>query len=302
VAPAWRRPLTGLAALAAGGLAVRGLVERHAYVLRRVTVPVLAPGQRAWRILHLSDLHLCRRDRRLAAFVQGLADTHPDLVVSTGDNVAEARALPLLGEALAPLGRYPGVFVFGSNDFYRAHLKSPLAYFTGRRRPPRDEDRLPTAALRDLLQSFGWRSAEEQRFVVDVAGQPVEVRGTGDAHLDYDDYGAVAGPPDPAAGLALGVTHAPYSRVLDAMAGDGVSLILAGHTHGGQVCLPGGGALTVNCDLDVRRAKGLSWWETGDRTAALHVSAGLGTSPYAPFRLFCRPEATLLILIPRAGR
>jgi predicted MPP superfamily phosphohydrolase len=193
------------------------------------------------------------------------------------------------------------VFVFGSNDYYKPRLKSPLRYFTARRPEVRDADRLPAHALRALLEGFGWLHADNQRFLIDVDGRPVEIRGTGDAHMGWDDYGAVAGPPDPAAELSLGVTHAPYRRVLDGMAGDGLSLILAGHTHGGQVCLPGWGALTTNCDLDLKRAKGLSWWEAGDRTAALYVSAGLGTSPLAPVRFACRPEAGLLILIPRAG-
>jgi predicted MPP superfamily phosphohydrolase len=274
--------------------------ERTSYRLRRVTVPVLAPGQRALRLLHISDLHLTRRDAKLIEFVRSLGDLHPDLVVSTGDSLGDPRALPALARALDPLFRYPGVFVFGSNDYFGPRLKNPLAYF----RPPDvrgDGTPLPTGALRQLLLSAGWRDAQEAKFTLDVAGQTVEVRGTSDAHMGDDDYGAVSGPVSPGAALALGVTHAPYTRLLDAMTGDGVGLILAGHTHGGQICLPGHGALVTNCDLDPARASGLSWWEYGDKTAALHVSAGLGTSPLAPVRLACPPEATLLILIPRAG-
>jgi predicted MPP superfamily phosphohydrolase len=121
------------------------------------------------------------------------------------------------------------------------------------------------------------------------------VRGVDDPHISRDHYDAVAGPFDPAADLSLGVTHAPYLRILDAMAADGADLVLAGHTHGGQLCVPGVGALVTNCDLDRKRAKGLS----SHRGAALHVSAGLGTSPYAPVRFACRPEATLLTLTAR---
>ena len=75
----------------------------------------------------------------------------------------------------------------------------------------------------------------------------------------------------------------------------GLPLVFAGHTHGGQVCVPGMGALVTNCDLDRKRAKGLSTHEG----AALHVSAGLGTNPYAPVRLACPAEATILHLVPR---
>jgi uncharacterized protein len=100
----------------------------------------------------------------------------------------------------------------------------------------------------------------------------------------------------------LGVTHAPYHRVTDAMASDGCSLVLAGHTHGGQLCVPGWGALVTNCDLAPGRAKGLSPHACdteGSVATWLHVSAGLGTSPYAPIRFACPPEATLLTLLPR---
>ena len=107
----------------------------------------------------------------------------------------------------------------------------------------------------------------------------------------------MAGPVDRDADeVAVAVTHAPYRRVIDAMAYDGHDLIMAGHTHGGQVCVPLYGALVTNCDLDTRRVKGLSQHSAGGHTSWMHVSAGLGTSPYAPVRFACPPEATLLTL------
>ena len=129
---------------------------------------------------------------------------------------------------------------------------------------------------------------------MEVSGLTVAAAGVDDPHLGRDRYDAIAGPPSPVANLTLGVTHAPYTRVLDRFAADGYQLVMAGHTHGGQLCLPGYGALVTNCDVDRTRAKGASNW--GTRTA-LHVSAGIGTSPYAPFRFCCRPEATLLTLV-----
>ena len=89
--------------------------------------------------------------------------------------------------------------------------------------------------------------------------------------------------------------HRAARWVLDRFAEDGYDLVLAGHTHGGQLRLPGYGALVTNCDLDRSRARGVSDW--GDMK--LHVSAGLGTSPYAPVRFCCRPEASLLDLVAR---
>jgi len=124
----------------------------------------------------------------------------------------------------------------------------------------------------------------------------IAAAGVDDPHIDRDRYDTIAGPANAAANLRLGVVHAPYTRVLDRFAADGYQLVMAGHTHGGQLCLPFRGALVTNCDLDTRRAKGLSQHSADGRTAWLHVSAGVGTSPYAPIRFACPPEATLLTL------
>lgn len=91
--------------------------------------------------------------------------------------------------------------------------------------------------------------------------------------------------------------------MLDAFARDGYDAVLAGHTHGGQVCLPGGRALTTNCDLEPARARGVHRHppasSPGDPGSTwMHVGAGLGTSPYARVRIACRPEAVLLTLVP----
>ncbi len=127
-----------------------------------------------------------------------------------------------------------------------------------------------------------------------IAGRRIAVAGVDDPHTKRDRYQRIAGRADPAADLRLGLTHSPEPRVLDAFAEDGYDLVLAGHTHGGQLRLPGVGALVTNCDLETARARGLH--RHGE--AWLHVSAGLGTSPYAPVRFACRPEASLLTLVP----
>ena len=71
---------------------------------------------------------------------------------------------------------------------------------------------------------------------------------------------------------------------------------MAGHTHGGQVCVPVSARWSPTATWTPAGSKGLSHHSAGGQTAWLHVSAGLGTSPYAPFRFACRPEATLLTL------
>ena len=86
--------------------------------------------------------------------------------------------------------------------------------------------------------------------------------------------------------MRLGVAHAPYLRVLDQFARDGYDAVLAGHTHGGQVCLPFVGALTTNCDLDNARAKGVHRHpaDSAARRPRVDVDARLGRGRHQPLR------------------
>lgn len=293
-------------AVGAGTLAYASLIERNAFTLRRASLPVLPSGAASLRILHVSDIHLVPRQSRKVKWIRSLAAVEPDLVVNTGDNLADLAAVPAVLRALEPLLAVPGVFVLGSNDYFAPSLKNPARYLTRAYARPGESIPLPTADLVHAFTQAGWADLTNARTVVSVGGQALEFVGVDDAHLDYDRYAAVAGPSDPTAALTVGVTHAPYLRVLDAMTADGAGLVIAGHTHGGQLCLPFYGTLVTNCDLDRRRAKGVSrWWpgagaapssQAPPSAAWLEVSAGLGTSPYAPVRFACRPEATLLTL------
>lgn len=294
-----RLALAGAACLAYGTFA-----EPRMYRVRRFSVPVLPPGAPRLRVLHLSDVHALARQHSTLEFISALGGLEPDLVVSTGDHIAEAAAIEPLGEALGRLLRCPGVFVTSSNDYTGPSLKNPLAYLwrtTGGQHPGPREEPLPTDRLRAVLGSGGWVDVTQARHSLTLRGVRVELRGTDDAHLELDDYSEVAGRPERGTQVAIGVTHAPYRRLLDAMTADRVRLILAGHTHGGQVCLPGYGALTTNCDLPTRKARGLSKHRADGHTSWLHVSAGLGASPLSPFRFACPPEVSLLTLVPRSN-
>ena len=304
-ARAWASGVGALAVTGTAGL-TWALVEAQAYVLREVRVPVLAHGSRELRVLHISDLHLTPGQHRKAAWVRQLADTEPDLVVNTGDNLAHPASLPVLLRALGPLLDVPGVFSLGSNDYYGPVPRNPARYLLPDSRDKGShwgEPNLPGRELRAALVSRGWSDLANKRAVLEVSGQQLSFVGAGDAHMDLDEIPEPSA--EPVSAVAhLGVTHAPYQRVLDGFRADGCDMTFAGHTHGGQLCLPLVGALTTNCDLDNGRAKGLHGWPGArpdeDPTSMwLHVSAGLGTNPYTPVRFFCRPEATLLTLVPR---
>jgi predicted MPP superfamily phosphohydrolase len=253
---------------------------------------VLPPSWAPLRVLHLSDLHLLPRHERRAGWVRRLGRYEPDLVVSTGDHLSSADAIPLLAETLGALtsGGTAAVFVPGNNDYFSPVRPSLTGYLTGgppRRRTPD----LPWPTAVTALEDRGWTDLTHRRVTLQVGGRPVVLTGTDDAHLHRDRYGLVAGPVD---GFGIGVTHTPQRALLRAYARDGHALVLAGHTHGGQLRVPAAGPLVTNCDLQRRRARGLTSGEGG----WLHVSAGLGTSPYLPVRFCCRPEATLLDLVP----
>ena len=276
-------------------------VEPHLPVLRTVRVPMPTVSGAPLRVLHLSDLHLMPRHRRRAAWVRGLASLQPDLVVSTGDHWSSAGSLDLLVSTLCSLtaGGTPAVLVPGNNDYFTPIRPSARHYLTGRTSAPGRTADLPWRTAVAALVDGGWTDLTQRRVQLEVAGRIVTLTGTDDGHLRRDRYDEIAGS---AVGLGIGVTHTPARRLLRRFADDGYGLVLAGHTHGGQLRTPVLGPATTNCDLERSRARGLSRLDGGDEADRgdgwLHVSAGLGTSPYLPVRLCCRPEATLLELVP----
>ncbi len=309
------RTAAGAGALAltgAGMLAWGALVEARNFRVRTERLPILAAGGRPFRILHLSDIHLVPTQSDKLAWLRSLADLRPDLVVNTGDNIGAAESVPLLLEALDPLLDVPGVFVPGSNDYYAPKPANPLRYLAGPSTQDPNRTELPWRRLFEQFTARGWVDLGNRQAARSVGGVPIEFAGTDDPHLGRDAWpgfaAASAGTGAAGAGhgtghdagsptLRFGVTHAPYRRVLDAMVRDGADVLFAGHTHGGQVCVPFYGALVTNCDLPTRQASGLSAWTTDGRTVPLEVSAGIGTSPKVPIRFACRPEAVVLDVV-----
>ena len=122
------------AAVAAGslvaGIGYASIIERNAFVTREVTIPVLTPGSTPLRVLHISDIHMRPNQRRKQAWLRELAGLQPDLVVNTGDNLAHLKAVPAVVQSLGDLLSVPGVFIFGSNDYFGPRLKNPANYLT----------------------------------------------------------------------------------------------------------------------------------------------------------------------------
>jgi predicted MPP superfamily phosphohydrolase len=300
--------LTG-AAVGLGALAWGTLVERNRFTVRHEVLSVLEPGSRPLTVLHLSDLHLAPWQTEKQEWVRGLAVYEPDLVVNTGDNIGHVDAHSALEHTLEPFRGVPGVFVNGSNDYYGPTPKNPFSYFGGPSRARRAPTPLDVGRMEAFFADLGWLDLNNTARAVEIRGSRLELFGVNDAHRGWDRLDRLPGAlddlrenvrwhddrrgPDP---ISIGVTHAPYQRVLNSFVNNGADIIFGGHTHGGQVRVPGYGALVTNCDVPRSKVSGLSTWSHARKTAHLEISAGLGTSIYAPVRFDCRPEAVVVTL------
>jgi predicted MPP superfamily phosphohydrolase len=295
-------------AAGAAGIVYSAGFEVRSFRLRRVTVPVLPPGLGPLRVLQVSDIHLVGGQRKKQRWLRSLAGLRPDFVINTGDNLSDPEGVPEVLDALGPLMEFPGAYVFGSNDYYGPKLRNPARYLLEKasgkhglngNAPAVGAIHNPWEDLRDGFDAAGWQNLTNTRGVLKIEGVSIELTGLDDPHIKRDRYERVAGGPSGTYDFSMAVVHAPYLRVLDSFTADGYPLILAGHTHGGQLCIPFYGALVTNCDLDTDRVKGLSTHTAADHTSYLHVSAGCGTNRYTPVRFACPPEATLLTLVGR---
>ena len=265
------------------------------YVLREAEMPILPPGHDDIRVLHFSDLHLTPARKKEIADIKSFISLKPDLVISTGDFLAHKNAVPVVLDALDGLLDIPGLFVFGSNDYYEPIPKNPLKYLLPNHGKRKHGPELAWQELDTGLQARGWKNINTSRTTITIKKTVIEARGTDDAHLEFDDYSLVAGEAGKCH-VAIGVTHAPYLRIIEGMKNDHLDAIFAGHTHGGQVRLPwpgGSKALTTNCDLPNWRARGLT---VVKGEPLLNVSAGMGTGPFSRIRVASPPEVSLVTL------
>jgi predicted MPP superfamily phosphohydrolase len=264
-------------------------IERFRYRVLRHRLDILPAGAEGpLTVLHLSDLHFLRRDPRKTRFLASLPA--PDVTVVTGDFLAEPEAIEAAVESLRVVrGRLASWFVLGSNDYFVPRPLNYLAYFRKRRKRRRARHGRAPELTRALVED-GWVDLTNARRRLSLDGLEVDVLGLDDAHIHRHDLRIAPRGADDR--MSVAVMHSPDSA--PEAAALGYDLIVAGHTHGGQVRLPGVGALVTNCSMPPRLASGLIRMGS----AVLHTSRGLGTSKYAPFRFWCRPEATYLELGP----
>lgn len=303
--------LTG-AALGVSTLAW-GSIERRMPIVRNYTLTL--PAKRKISpitVLQIADLHMYPGQEFIIDFLDQVAQDHSyDFIIATGDNFGDTNALDLIQRAYAPFSGTPGAFVFGSNDYYSPRRRNWARYVVKNRWTTSQEDLrtvpdLPFEELRTYLLDLGWVDLNNASATVALGTTKLALTGVDDPHIKRDRPVPLPSTWGTEGVLTVGVTHAPYRRVLDGWTVAGADLIMAGHTHGGQLGLPGVTSLVTNCDLPRSHGKGLHPWEVTDLTpyvgdsiteplrSWLHVSAGLGTSPYAPFRIATRPEVSII--------
>jgi predicted MPP superfamily phosphohydrolase len=276
-------------------------IERFWFAIKKSELKILPIGSQDIVVLHISDIHMAPWQKYKQRWIRKLNDkVNPDLVINTGDNLGHARGIKPVLDALNPLTGTPGVFVNGSNDLYAPAKRNPLQYLLHPSERHREEDenlRLDTDLLNAGFTNFGWHEINNKATQMTVKGTNISFYGTDDPHELRDDAAKAKTELQKLtkADLVIGVTHAPYLRVLEELSE--ADIVFAGHTHGGQVCWPFlGRALVTNCDLPTKYARGLHQVPLKNKKLWLNVCAGLGHSIYAPVRLACRPEVRVITL------
>jgi len=289
--------------LVLGVLIWASCIERFWFAIKRSELNILPPGSQDIVVLHISDMHMAPWQKYKQNWIRKLnTKIQPDLVINTGDNLGHPEAVHPVLDALKTLTGVPGVFVNGSNDIYAPSKRNPIMYLlrpSEHHRADQAHLKLDTDELISGFKSFGWQDLNNTAATISVKGVSLNFIGSDDPHELRDDLdkATVSLSQLPKAEILIGVTHAPYLRVLEQFSKAGSDLVFAGHTHGGQVCWPfWGRALVTNCDLPTKYARGLHQTNLKAAKLWINVCAGLGNSIYAPVRLACRPEVRVITL------
>jgi predicted MPP superfamily phosphohydrolase len=248
-----------------GGLYGRGR-RNAAKVQLRVNQIVSARLPRefhGFRILHLSDLHADMSEPAMDRVIELAVGLDYDICVLTGDY----------------RGKTFGPFDAAVNGVarVRASLKGPLFGVLGNH---------DTVRMVPALEDLGIRMLMNELEMIERNGAHIYLAGVDDAHFFRVDNieKAIAGVPAGAFSILLSHTPEIYRQAAHA----GFDLLLAGHTHGGQICLPGG--IPITLDSNLPRAMGSGAWMYHGMTG--YTSVGAGSSVVA-VRLNCLPEITL---------
>jgi len=283
--------------LLCGGAVLAALLGLLVYTLwvepRRLLVLrqelALPPGfafDRPVRLLHVSDLHLTGRELDKSRRLRRIGRLEVDLAVITGDFIETNAGIDAVRRALRHLKPPHGVYaVFGNHDYYVYGLRD---LFFPRRSGPASAQSERLAAV---LESLGVNVLRNAHRAVPVAGGRLVLIGLDDYYSDRHDLDAAfAGAPED--GFRILLSHSP--DIVELLGERRVQLVLAGHTHGGQVRLPVLGTPVTRSGLSAEHVSGLSQ----HAGTPVHVTRGVGSGLWTPMRFRCLPEVSILYLCP----
>ncbi|MCC7529083.1 MAG: metallophosphoesterase [Candidatus Melainabacteria bacterium] len=240
--------------------------------------------RRLFRILHISDLHLSKPESHKIDFIRKITDADFDLIILTGDVFEDLSGIEYAENLLSRRPRLGAYAVLGNHDYYDYNMfhKTVGRIIKPFRHPREKRDVKPFV---EALQNGGFDVLRNESRCLKEHG----------LHIVGIDYPGIKEPElarladqAPAHHLKLCVFHTP--KKLHFITNAGFQLALGGHTHGGQVRIPGFGPLITDSELSRHEASGLI--RRGD--TAFHISRGLGADPRSNIRFFCPPAATIV--------
>ena len=258
-----------------------------------IQIPDLPAGLEGLRILHIADTHFPRNGASLSRFLDTVAQMNYDIILATGDSCESRLGWPTVVEAFRRLDPKLGIYAsIGGHERYRGvgSVRDLWSQILGALQIGEHATVDPTPLI-EALEQEGVRVLVNEHVSVEISGELVRIVGIDDAYMGLADLDA-AMPPDeggPAA-FNLLLSHTP-DGLLHPRASE-FPLALCGHTHGGQIRVPGYGAPVRHAAaVDRKRPDGLLRF---GRTQA-YVSRGFGTAG-VPLRFGCRPEIGIVEL------
>lgn len=304
--------LSTLPAVAVATAAYSVQIEPRWLRRRRLTIPVagLPPYASGLRVLHISDIHYRPKTpitssllRRVKAWCDEL---EPDLVCLTGDFVESDADVEALLDELCPLKSRHGCYaVFGNHDFSRKldppeppayQMRALLADVLGKpwhRKARKDPQSNDVGRIAAAMCERGIRILRNASARIELPGGSLYVAGVDDPQQRRHDVGRALRAVPPDAPLLL-LAHS-YDVLPSVKGAARPLLVLCGHTHGGQIRIPGMKPLLTHTRLHLADARGLLCYEG----TPLYVTTGLSAS--IPLRFGCRPEVALLTLVRKAA-
>ena len=263
-------------------------IEPRSFQVNRHEVTIPKWLDHPLRILHLSDTHFAKPDRHLSRFFDQLAKLDYHFVFLTGDIMDCEEGIPICVENLKKLRPTHGFFaVFGNHDYYDYRLLDVFTHnFPGQKKPLREQH---SDLLKEALEGIGVRVLKNETATAYFEGNHLLIHGLDDPTTGRANVRQAMHDFHPKE-INLLLTHT-VDAFLD-IGENEIDVSFSGHSHGGQIRLPGVGPIISHTMIGRQYASGILSYQG----AVCSISRGVNASRYFYLRLLCPPEAILLTL------